>query len=132
MDWHRPLSKEAGGEWHAGCFINDGVLYFSAPGSGKHNKASNNGYVCTHKPIDASAPYASKVFCASGDGMITDKEKCEKAAGRIGGYGAVLDAGSEWHAGCLIHHRKVYFSPLTKTKGAHHKEVNDGYFCMTP
>ena len=133
QQWGKGPSTQVEGNWHAGCFMhNDGTVYFSTPGSGLHNDVPNDGYLCTQKPIDASAPYASKVFCASGDGMITTKAKCAEAAGRIGGYGsAVADAGSEWHAGCLIHHGQVFFSPLTK-KGPHNNEVNDGYFCMTP
>ena len=76
------------------------------------------------------APIKSSTWCGTNSGMITAKAGCQAAATAYG-YGTVQDAGSEWHAGCIIHGGNVYYSPYFPHTGSHDQAVNDGYFCDT-
>jgi hypothetical protein len=60
--------------------------------------------------------------------MITSKAACQAAAKQVFGVNSIGSAGPEWHAGCLVHDRKVYYSEYMPS-GSHHQAVNNGYLC---
>jgi hypothetical protein len=59
--------------------------------------------------------------------MIASKVDCQNA-GIEYGFNEVADAGPEWHAGCIRHGGKLYYSAPTNN-GAHDTAVSDGYLC---
>ena len=60
--------------------------------------------------LSASAAKTHKqgVWCGPSDGLITSKAACQNAAAAAG-IKFVSLAGSEWHAGCIVHNGGAYF-----------------------
>ena len=78
--------------------------------------------------FDVARTYESTVWCGPSDGMLTKEKDC-KAAAAERKVKFASKAGTEWHAGCIIHNGGAYFVPLTKG-ASHSKAVNGGYLCQ--
>lgn len=78
--------------------------------------------------FDVAKTYKSTVWCGPSDGMLTKEKDC-KAAAAERKVKFASKAGTEWHAGCIIHNGGAYFVPLTKG-ASHSKAVNGGYLCQ--
>ena len=119
-----PFQSVAGSEWHAGCLNHHGKVYYSAlTAGGSHNQAVNDGYLCQN---NKDATHMQTVWCGPTDGMINSEAECQAAA-QANGQSYQSIAGSEWHAGCIIHNDGAYFVSLMD--GAHNQAANGGYLC---
>ena len=115
----------AGNDWHAGCVINDGAVYFvSMSPDGTHSRAVNGGYVCMQSVVSVE----SKTLCGPKE-MIKTEMACRDAASQAH-LTFVANAGSNWNAGC-IHHKGgggVYFVAYDAA-GIHSDIPDAGYLC---
>jgi hypothetical protein len=94
--------SDAGSEWHAGCIIHNGGVYFSPyDSSASHDQAVNGGYLCH--------AFKSHSQCTDGQGMITTADICKDAA-EDAGYEYKGTAGPEWPQGCFFHNGGIYYS----------------------
>jgi len=117
--------SDAGAEWHAGCIINQGGVYYSPlTQGGAHSKAVDGGYLCKSK----KQAQHQNTWCGEYDGMVATEADCMGAA-HSAGMTYAAQAGNTWHAGCIIHGGAVYYSPLTRD-GTHSTAVDGGYLCI--
>jgi len=118
--------SQAGTTWHAGCIVHNNGAYFVPLTQGaSHADATNGGYLCRAP----KAAYHSTVWCAAVNGQITSEDQCKGAATKAG-MNYVSQAGSEWHAGCIVHDGNVYFVADSGNSANHQQAVNNGYLCV--
>jgi hypothetical protein len=138
-----PFNGNGNLDYHTGCIIHHGSVYFIASSSTGVN-AANDGYYCLNHFTHRQAEQCTAANTADSAGWITDKQSCEIAAmadGR-GTYSNnqvqinVPTAGTagDWPAGCLINNGQAYWIPNSGQGGEGSPGINTpsgdhGYLC---
>jgi hypothetical protein len=137
----RHFSGNGNLDYHTGCIIHHGSVYFIASSSTGVN-AANDGYYCLNHFTHRQAEQCTAASTADSAGWITDKQSCEIAtmADGRGTYSNsqvqvnVPTAGTDWPAGCLINNGQAYWIPHAGQGGEGSPGINTpsgdhGYLC---